>query len=173
LGILHFDAHTDVCTDYPGLPRIWHGNPFRALIEEGHIEGKNLTTVGVRGLIQKECIDFVQETGINLIGMPELKKRGLDPVLSDVIAQLGKQCRSVYITFDIDCIDPAHAPGTGTPEVGGFMGEEIIPMMDKLAELPLVAFDLTEVNPVFDPSAKTVMVACELLCRFLMFGLGR
>lgn len=173
LGILHFDAHTDVCTDYPGLPRVWHGNPFRALIEEGYIEGKNLVTLGVRGLIQKECMDFVQSTGIHLIGMPELKKKGLDLVISDVIAKLKKQCRSVYITLDIDCIDPAHAPGTGTPEVGGLMGDEIIPMMDRLAELPLVAFDLTEVNPVFDPSARTVMVACELLCRFLMFGLGQ
>lgn len=171
MGILHFDAHTDVEKEFGVMPRIWHGNPFRALIEEGEVSPENLVTVGPRGVIPKKWIDYIREKQIRLFTTAETRERGLSKVIDDAIAYLRSRCASVYVTFDIDVIDPSQAPGTGTPCVGGLRAEELLPEIRKLSSLPVRAFDLVEVNPVLDPTGQTSIVACEILWNYLAFGL--
>lgn len=171
VGVLHFDGHPDVEKSYLTLPRVWHGNPFRVLMEEGHLDGKNMVTIGPRGLMPQKWMDYIREQGVTLFSTPEIRRQGLPNVIQKTIAHLRERCVAVYISFDIDCIDPAHAAGTGTPSIGGLRAEEIMPVMRKLSELPVVGFDLTEVNPVLDPSGLTSIVSSDLLWNFLSFGL--
>lgn len=171
MGLLHFDGHPDVEKDYLTLPRVWHGNPFRTLIEEGYLDGGNMVTVGPRGLVPQKWIDYIRERGITLFSAPEVRRQGLPAVIQKAIEHLRERCASVYISFDIDCIDPAHVAGTGTPSVGGLRAEEMIAVMRDLSELPVVGFDLTEVNPTLDPSGLTSVVSSDLLWNFLAFGL--
>lgn len=173
IGILHFDAHTDVETSYLTLPRVWHGNPFRMLIEDRIIHGSNLVTIGPRGLLPAKWMDFIKQEGINLFTMQEVVKEGLDSVIDRAIGLLRERCAKVYLTFDIDCIDPCDAPGTGTPSSGGIRAHEINRVMRQLGEVPLIGFDLTEVNPHFDPSGRTAIIACDLLWNFLSFSLKK
>jgi agmatinase len=169
MGILHFDAHPDIEMSYGTMPRVWHGNVFRTLIDEGHLKGENMVTIGPRGLLPKNWADYIREQKINLHSMPDIKKEGLDATIENAIKYLRERCASVYITFDIDAIDPADAPGTGTPLNGGLRANEIIPALRKLNKLPVVGFDLTEVNPPLDPSGRTNIVACDLLWNVLSF----
>lgn len=171
VGLLHFDGHPDVEKKYLTLPRIWHGNPFRVLMEEGHLDGKNTVTIGPRGLILQKWMDFIREQGVTLFSTPEIRRQGLSNVIQKAISHLRERCAAVYVSFDIDCIDPADVTGTGTPSVGGLRASEMMPVMRKLSELPIVGFDLTEVNPTFDQSGLTSIVASDLLWNFLSFGL--
>lgn len=170
IGILHFDAHTDVETGYLTLPRVWHGNPFRMLIDDQIISGSNLVTIGPRGLLPAKWMNYIKQEGINLFTMQDLANRGLDEVMATAISILRERCAKVYLTFDIDCIDPCDAPGTGTPSSGGIRAHEINRVMRQLSQLSLIGFDLTEVNPHFDPSGRTAVVACDLLWNFLSFS---
>lgn len=171
VGLLHFDGHPDVEKNYLTLPRVWHGNPFRVLMEEGYLDGKNMVTIGPRGLIPQKWLDYIREQGITLFSTPEIRKQGLSNVMQKAISHFRERCAAVYISFDIDCIDPAHAAGTGTPSIGGLGAEEMIPVMRGLSELPVVGFDLTEVNPTLDSSGLTSIVSSDLLWNFLSFGL--
>lgn len=171
IGILKFDAHPDVEEDYLTLPKVWHGNPFRKLIEEGHLDGKHLVNIGLRGLLPKKWMDYMNDHGITNFTVPEIRRRGMDQVIQDAIRILRERCASVYVTFDIDCIDPADAPGTGTPSFGGIRAEEAIHAVRQLGELPVKGFDLVEVNPDFDQTGRTQIVACDLLWNLLSFGL--
>lgn len=173
IGLLHFDAHLDVEKDCGGMPEIWHGNPFRSLIEEGLLEGDNMVTIGPRGLITKKWIDYVREKNIHLFTAPDVKEQGLSKVIEQAVAHLRQRCKSVYLTFDIDSIDPAQAPGTGTPWVGGLKAEEVIPAMRQLSELPIKAFDMVEVNPLHDVSGQTAILASDIIWNFLSFSLSK
>ncbi len=171
LGLLHFDAHPDVEKGYLSLPRVWHGNPFRMLIDEGYLKGEHMVTIGPRGLIAKQWFDYSKDKRITMISAPETIRRGVEATIQTAIQYLRDRCAAVYVSFDIDCLDPADAPGTGTPSVGGLRAAEVIPAMRMLRELPVAGFDLTEVAPHLDPSGRTMVVANDLLWNFLSFGL--
>lgn len=173
MGLLHFDAHLDVEKSYGVMPEVWHGNPFRTLIDEGLLEGENMVTIGPRGLIAKKWIDYVREKGIHLFTTPDIRRQGIDKVIEQAIAHLRAKCKSVYLTFDIDCIDPAQAPGTGTPWVGGLKAEEVIPVMRQLSEVPVKAFDMVEVNPPLDASGQTAILASDIIWNYLSFSLSK
>lgn len=170
VGILHFDAHPDIETTYLTLPRVWHGNPFRVLIEEGHLDGNRLATIGPRGVLPKKWWDFIREQGINFFTGHEVEQRGLSSVVTDAVARLQERCKSVYISFDIDFIDPIDAPGTGTPSFGGIRAHEAINVMRNMPRADYVGMDLVEVNPLLDPTGRTSILSCDLLWNFLAFS---
>ena len=170
MGLLCLDAHLDVEESYGTMPKVWHGNPFRTLIDEGLLDGENMVTIGPHGLIDKKWIDYIREKNIRLFTAQEVKKQGMDEVIEQAIACLRERCKSIYLTFDIDCIDPAQAPGTSTPWVGGLKAEEVISAMRQLSDLPVKAFDMVEVNPQFDPSGRTSILASDIIWNYLSFG---
>jgi agmatinase len=173
MGLLHFDAHLDVEKSYGVMPEVWHGNPFRTLIDEGSLDPLNMVTIGPRGLIARKWIDYIREKQIRLFTVPEVRRKSIETVIQEAISRLQERCKSVYLTFDIDCIDPAQAPGTGTPWVGGLKAEEVIPVMRKLSPLPIKAFDMVEVNPPLDTAGRTAILASDIMWNFLSFSLNK
>lgn len=170
IGLLHFDAHPDIEEEYRTLARIHHGNVIGSLIREGYLDGHNVVTIGLRGHEPKEWTEFSKNEGMKRYSMMDIHRKTLSAILDESIQYLQKKCDGVYLTFDIDCIDPSQAPGTGTPEFGGIKVEEFFLCMKQLKRLPLIGFDLVEVSPPLDTSGITVVAACEILWHFLSFG---
>lgn len=166
VGLIQFDAHSDTYDEFFGQ-KYNHGTPFRRAIEEGLVDPKRFVQIGIRGSISDpRNFDFAREAGVRTIFMEEFVARGVDDVMAEARAILGDW--PTYVTFDIDGIDPSQAPGTGTPEIGGFSTREAQAMVRKLSGLNVIGADLVEVAPPFDPSGLTAMTGAtmmfELLC---------
>ena len=148
-GLVLLDSHTDLFPPYFGSKVLTHGNPFRSAVEEGHIDCARSIMIGMRGTMYDSADrEFAKAHGIRVVAMDEVFARGIPDVAAEAhrIAGAGP----VYLSFDIDFIDPAFAPGTGTPEVGGPTSAQAIEMVRALAGLNLVGADLVEVSPPFD-----------------------
>jgi guanidinopropionase len=166
LGLIQFDAHTDLFDSYFDGFQLTHGTPFRRAIEEGVVDPKRMVQIGIRGTMYgDEDVQWGLAQGVRIIRMEEVLDRGIDDVMQEARAILG-QGRS-YVTFDIDSVDPSFAPGTGTPEIGGFSTREAQKMIRSLAGLNLVGADLVEVSPPFDPSGGTAWVGASLMFELL------
>lgn len=167
LGMVHFDAHTDLFESYFGGFKYTHGTPFRRAIEEGLLDPKRVIQIGIRGTSYGgEDIEFGRANGVTIIEIEEFFDRGIKDVMAQAREVVGS--KPTYCSFDIDFVDPAYAPGTGTPEIGGpnsFQAQQVIRELDGLN---LVGADLVEVSPPFDPSGGTawlgVSLMFELLC---------
>jgi agmatinase len=165
LALVQFDAHIDTWDEYFGS-KYFHGTPFRRAIEEGIIDGRRFIQVAIRGPMYGENdFDFHREHGITMIDIERLKERGI----AWAVEQIRQVIRGpAYLTFDIDSVDPAFAPGTGTPEVGGLTSHEAQQLVRGLAGLPLVGGDIVEVAPPFDgPGQITALLAANLMFEFL------
>jgi len=166
VGVVHFDAHPDTWDEYFGS-KFFHGTPFRRAVEEGLIDPRRMIQIGIRGpLYGPEDFAFHDEHGIEVIRIEAVKEQGV-AVAAQRLARLAGG--PVYCSFDIDAVDPAYAPGTGTPEVGGLTSHEAQQLVRGLAGLSLVGGDVVEVAPVFDgPGQITALLAAnimfELLC---------
>ena len=165
LALVQFDAHIDTWDEYFG-GKYFHGTPFRRAIEEGVVDPKRFIQVGIRGpMYGEDDFDFHREHGITMIDIDRVKDHG--------IAWTVEQIRRVatgaaYMTFDIDGVDPAFAPGTGTPEVGGLTSHEAQRLVRGLAGLTLAGGDIVEVSPVYDgPGQITAVLASNLMFEFL------
>jgi agmatinase len=165
LGLVQFDAHLDTWDEYFG-GKYFHGTPFRRAIEEGLIDGQRFVQVGIRGPIYGEAdFDFQRQHGITTIDIDQVKDRGIPWVIDEIRRVV---TGPAYMTFDIDAVDPAFAPGTGTPEVGGLTSHEAQRLVRGLAPLRLVGGDVVEVSPVFDgPAQVTAVLAANLIFEFL------
>jgi agmatinase len=168
LSLVQFDAHIDTWGDYFG-GRYFHGSPFRRAIDEAVVDPTRYVQVGIRGPMYGEDDDFgyQRERGVITIDIGEAKRDGAAQTMARVRQIAGSG--PVYVTFDIDAVDPAFAPGTGTPEVGGLSSYEAQEMVRALAGLDLVGCDVVEVAPPFDgPGHITSLLAAnimfELLC---------
>jgi agmatinase len=168
LALVQFDAHIDTWGDYFG-GKYFHGSPFRRAIEEQVIDPAAYVQVGIRGPMYGEDEDFAYQRAhaVTTIDIGMAKRDGMDKTMARVREIAGT--RAVYVTFDIDAVDPAFAPGTGTPEVGGFTSYEAQELVRGLAGLKLVGCDVVEVAPPFDgPGQITALLAAnimfELLC---------
>lgn len=167
VSMIHFDSHTDLFNEYFGGTRYTHGTPFRRAIEEGILDPKRTMQIGIRGtMYDDEDRRFAADAGVTLILIEELKERGVADVMAQARDLVGDS--ATYVSYDIDFIDPAFAPGTGTPEIGGpdtFTAQTVV---RELAGLNLIGADLVEVSPPFDPSGNTawvgVSIMFELLC---------
>lgn len=167
VGMIHFDAHTDFFDSYFGGFTYTHGTPFRRAAEEGLLDPKRVVQIGIRGsAYDGEDVEWARAHGVRIVMIEELMDRGTDAVMDEARSIVGD--RPVYVSFDIDGIDPSQAPGTGTPEIGGFSTFQAQRMVRRLQGLNLIGADLVEVSPPFDPSGQTAWVGVnimfELLC---------
>jgi formimidoylglutamase len=164
VGVIHFDAHYDA-SDTMGGHLISHAQPVRRLIDDGHILGKNYIQVGLRGYWPgEEAFRWMREKGMRYHTMAEIEKDGWDTVIKRVIKEANDGPEYLYVSFDIDVLDPAYTPGTGTPEPNGLTPREVFPLLRHLcAENNLVGFDLVELNPLVDDSYKTTLYANRII----------
>lgn len=166
LGMVHFDAHTDLFDDYFGGFKYTHGTPFRRAIEEGLLDPKRVIQIGIRGTqYDGEDIEWGRAQGVTIIEIEEFFERGVADVLSQARDVVGSD--PTYVSYDIDFVDPAYAPGTGTPEIGGpntFQAQQVV---RHLEGLNIVGADLVEVSPPFDPSGGTAWVGVSLMFELL------
>ena len=163
VGMVHFDAHADTADIlYGNLAS--HGTPMRRLIQSGAIPGKNFVQVGLRGYWPpKEIFDWMREQGMRWHTMDEIWQRGFQTVMKDAISEALSAADSLYISIDVDSLDPSFAPGTGTPEPGGIMSADLLRMVRTLClEHNVVGIDIVEVSPAYDVSDLTVNVAHRL-----------
>lgn len=159
LAVVHFDAHLDTWDVLHGAS-LWHGSPFRRAAEEGLLDLDHCQHVGIRGGIydETELIDD-QRAGFAIVRTEEFGERSLDSIARQVRERLGEG--PVYISVDIDVLDPAHAPGTGTPEVAGISTRELFGILRRLAGLNIVGADVVEVAPAYDHAGITGLAAAH------------
>jgi guanidinobutyrase len=165
VGLVHVDAHTDINDSMFG-ERIAHGTPFRRAVEEGLLDCSRVAQIGVRGTgYQADDFDWSRQQGFRVVQVEECWHRSLEPLMAEVRAQLGSG--PVYLSFDIDGLDPSFAPGTGTPEIGGLTIWQGIEIIRGCRGLNLVGCDVVEVAPIYDVSGTTSLVAANLLYEML------
>ncbi|PYJ47999.1 MAG: agmatinase [Verrucomicrobia bacterium] len=165
VALVQFDAHIDTWDEYFG-GKYFHGTPFRRAIEERLVDGRRFVQVGIRGpMFSEDDFDFHREHGITVIDIERVKDRGV----AWVVAEIRRIATGpAYMTFDIDGVDPAFAPGTGTPEVGGLTSHEAQRLVRGLGALSLVGGDIVEVSPLYDgPGQITAVLASNLMFEFL------
>ena len=165
VGLIDFDSHADTWESYWG-ERYTHGTWCKRAIEEGLVDTKRAVQVGTRGsLYGSEDRPAAQALGLHLIPTEELLARGVDDVVAEVRRRIGRG--PVFLTFDIDFVDPGFAPATGTPEVGGPTSRDALRLVRGLRGLEFVGFDLVEVLPQYDSGEVTSLLAGTLLYEFL------
>lgn len=166
LAVIHFDAHPDTWdSEYPGQPYS-HGTPFKRAIEENLIDTDAYLQIGIRGPTNgPEDYTDAMALGARMVTLDEFRTRTTADVIDEIRQRVGS--RPVYVTLDIDVVDPAFAPGTGTPEVGGLTSYEILQFVRGLRGLSTVGFDLVEVSPPYDPAQITSILAANLAFEFL------
>jgi agmatinase len=172
LGLIHFDAHPDTWDEYFGS-KYFHGTTFRRAVEEGLVDGRRIVQIGIRGpLYGADDFEFHREHGLEAIRIETVKERGTAWVTERLRRLSGGP---VYCSFDIDAVDPAYAPATGTPEVGGLTSFEALCLVRGLLGLDLVGADVVEVSPLYDgPGQITSLLAANLLFELLsLFALRR
>jgi agmatinase len=165
LGLVHFDAHPDTWDEYFGS-KLFHGTPFRRAVEEGLIDTRRMIQVGIRGpLYGPEDFAFHDEHGIEVLRIEPIKEQGLAWAAGRLARLRGAP---LYCSFDIDALDPAYAPATGTPEVGGLTSWEALSLVRSLVGTSLVGADVVEVSPPYDgPGQITSLLAANLAFELL------
>ena len=165
VGMVHFDAHCDTGDDYLGS-KFHHGAPFRRAVEEGLLDPERTIQIGIRGSVNEPDIwKFSHDSGMRVIYMEEFYELGIKRVIDEARRVVG--IGPTYISFDVDGLDPVYAPGTGTPEVGGFSSMEAQFMIRGLKGLNLIGGDGVEVAPPFDPSGNTALVGATMMFEIL------
>ena len=167
LGLIQFDSHTDLNDAYFNGCKITHGTPFRRAIEEGMVDPKRYVIIGIRGTQHAtDDVDWGLEQGVRIVTIDEYFDRGYRDVMAEARDILG--AGPTYCTFDIDFIDPAYAPGTGTPEIGGPTSFEAQQVVRELRGVNLIGADFVELSPAYDPTGGSGWLGAsmmfELLC---------
>jgi len=166
VGLLHFDAHSDTNDTYFGDNKYTHGSPFRRAVEEGLLDPKRAVQIGIRGSYYRHTdFDFSRACGIRIITMEEFGRRTPDDVIAEALDIIG--AGPAYLSFDIDSLDPSIAPGTGTPEIGGFSAREAQGMLRSLRGLNIIGADVVEVAPPFDQSGLTALTGATMMFEIL------
>ena len=168
ISIIHFDAHADTGEDHFGA-LIGHGTPMRRLIEDGYIRGDRFLQLGLRGYWPDHAtLAWMRDQGMRSYEMTEIHHRGLNTVLDESFATLTDGCDGVFLSVDIDVVDPGMAPGTGTPEPGGMTSRELLEAVRRIClELPVVGIDIVEVAPAFDSADITAILANRVVLEAL------
>ena len=161
LALVHFDAHLDTWDSYFGQ-RYAHGTPFRRAWEEGLLRRDRSVHVGLRGPLYAET-DLVEDAGMGFaqITTEQVAQLGVATVVEHVLARVGDA--PLYVSVDIDVLDPAHAPGTGTPEAGGLTSRELLALVRALHAASVVGADIVEVSPAYDHAEITAIAAAHVL----------
>ncbi len=163
LGVLWLDAHPDLCDVFTGS-KLSHACVMRRALDFG-IESRDVCMVGVRSWEDQE-IGLIENGGFNVYTAATIAERGIRSVASSVYSKLSL-CDAVHISLDIDCLDPAFAPGTGIPEAGGLTSREVVTLIKAMQGLPLVGLDLVEVSPPIDSSEATIFAALKIIMEYI------
>jgi len=168
ISMIHFDAHADTGEDHFGA-LIGHGTPMRRLIEDGYMRGDRFLQLGLRGYWPDHAtLAWMRDQGMRSYEMTEIHHRGLNTVLDESFATLTDGCDGVFLSVDIDVVDPGMAPGTGTPEPGGMTSRELLEAVRRIClELPVVGIDVVEVAPPFDSADITAILANRVVLEAL------
>ncbi|MEM7546874.1 MAG: agmatinase [Pseudomonadota bacterium] len=166
VGMIHIDAHADTGDDYGGS-RFHHGAPFKIAVDEGLLDPTRIAQIGIRGsLFREDMWKFSYDSGMRVMKMEEVEDKGWRAAMAEALDFVG--AGPIYVSFDIDCLDPAFAPGTGTPEAGGLTMREAQGMIRMLKGRDIIGADMVEVSPPFDTGGLTSLngatVMFELLC---------
>ena len=165
IGMIHIDAHCDTGDDYMGS-RFHHGAPFSRAVEEGLLDPKRTVQIGIRGSINDlDLWKFSHDSGMRVIYMEEFYRLGVEKTIAEARRVVGDG--PIYISFDIDSLDPAFAPGTGTPEIGGLTTLEAQLLIRGCHGLSIIGADLVEVSPPFDAAGNTALAGANLLFELL------
>ncbi len=168
IGVVHFDAHADCSPDVLGHLHA-HGTPVRRLIEDEHVPARNFIQVGLRGYYPSdELFAWMQAKGMRSHYMAEVERKGFEAVMQRAIEEALDGPEYLYLSVDIDALDPAYAPGTGTPEPGGLTTRELFPMIRRIAhEIGIVGMEVVEVAPAHDPGYTTALNAHRIVLEAL------
>ncbi len=168
VGVIHFDAHFD------GIPLLFghyisHGGPVRRLIDEGHVKGKNFVQIGLNSAKPgAKDIEWMRKNQVRYHFMAEIDKKGWETVMKEALAEALDGPEYIFITVDTDVLDPAWAPGMGTPEPGGMSIRELFPILRALGvQNQVVGIDLVELNPLVDPTYRSKLVGVRILREIL------
>jgi agmatinase len=167
VGLLHFDAHCDTWQDHFGEPS-GHGTWTYEAIQEGLVSPAHTVQIGLRSAGERAAREYVQDQGGLICTARDLRGcdgSGLAPVVQAIRARMGRQ--PCYLTLDIDCLDPAFAPGTGTPEPGGLSSSQVLTLLEELAPLNWVGMDCVEVAPAYDHAELTSHAAAHFVWTYL------
>ena len=165
LALVQFDSHPDTWDSYFGQKHT-HGTPFRRAVEEGLLDTSRAIQVGMRGSIYDEGDwNDAREMGFDLVPTDEVRKLGIAAMIERIRERVGDA--KTYVSFDVDFVDPAFAPGTGTPEIGGFTSREAQEFVRGLAGLDIIGYDVVEVYPAYDPAQVTALLAANVAHEFL------
>ena len=165
VGLVHVDAHADINEHMFG-EKLAHGTPFRVAVEEGLLDCKRVVQIGLRATgYAADDFDWSRRQGFRVVQAEECWYKSLTPLMAEVREQLKNG--PVYLSVDIDGLDPAYAPGTGTPEIGGLTGSQALEIIRGCRGLDLVGGDLVEVAPPYDPSGNTALTGANLLFEML------
>ena len=165
LAVVHFDAHLDTVDEVWG-EKWGHASPFARAIEDGLIDPARMLSLGIRGpLNEREDLEQARARGIEIVTFEQWRAGAGDGAIKAFLERLGDE--EVYLSFDIDCVDPAFAPGTGTPVCGGFTSAEVLAELRKFAGINLVGADLVEVLPDRDPGGYTALLAAHVILEVL------
>ena len=168
VSMIHFDAHADTGTDQWGS-LVGHGVPMRRLIESGAVRGDKFLQLGLRGYWpDNETLNWMRDQKMRSYEMTEIHHRGMDVVLNESFKTLTEGTEGVFLSVDIDVVDPGMAPGTGTPEPGGMTSRELIEAVRRICtELPIVGVDIVEVSPAYDHADITSLLANRIVLEAL------
>ncbi len=164
VGLVHFDAHVDTWPDSFGQP-FGHGAPFYHAINEGLVDPRRMVQIGIRSPVQRDVLDWTRAQGVTILGADEVHLQGPAAIAERIGAVVGS--RPAYLSFDIDCLDPAFAPGTGTPEIGGLATWQAQAILRRFGDLRFVGMDMVEVSPPYDVSEITALAAATLCWEYL------
>lgn len=164
VAMIHFDSHTDTWDTYYG-EKYWHGSPFIRAAEEELLDEGKVFQVGIRGTLNHpDDLKASTDLGFHVVTMRDLRRKGIDTVVEEMRAAIGDT--PCFLTFDIDFVDPAYAPGTGTPEVGGYSSWESLELIRSLTGFNFIGFDMVEVLPTHDHAQVTALLAATLVHEF-------
>ena len=168
VSMIHFDAHADTGTDQWGS-LVGHGVPMRRLIESGAVRGDKFLQLGLRGYWpDNETLIWMRDQKMRSYEMTEIHHRGMDAVLNESFKTLTDDCDGVFLSVDIDVVDPGMAPGTGTPEPGGMTSRDLMEAVRRIcSELPIVGVDIVEVSPAYDHADITSLLANRIVLEAL------
>jgi agmatinase len=160
ITVIHFDAHLDTWDTYFGAP-LTHGTPFRRASEDGFLDLESCLHVGIRGPLYANT-DLIDDTklGFDAITSIDLDRLGVEGVIKRMLARVGN--KPVYVSIDVDVLDPAFAPGTGTPEMGGLSSREMLALLRSLEDVNLIGADIVEVSPQYDNAQITGIAASHM-----------
>lgn len=163
IGLIHIDAHCDTSGEYEGS-KFHHGGPFRFAVLEGSVDPMRTIQIGIRGG-GDYLWEFSQDSGMAVIWAEQFAAMGVEAVIAQARHKVGGG--PVYISFDVDSLDPGFAPGTGTPEVGGLTPREVLALLRGLGGLPIIGGDVVEVAPQYDATTNTAQAAAQVLFELL------